>query len=62
MVLLLNFLVQINGLILFSILDFGFSPKLSFSNCWKRFSILFSSNLLGFLTNCSKIWSDFLLK
>ena len=47
-----------NGLILYSI-DFGFSPKFSFSNCWKRLSILFSSNLLGFLTNCSRIWSNF---
>ena len=44
-----------NGLILYFTLDFGFSPKLSFSNCWKIFSILFSSNLLISLTNCSSI-------
>ena len=59
MVLLLNLLGS-NGLILCSTY-FGFSPKFSFSNCWKRLSILFSFHLSVFLTNCSRILSNFWL-
>ena len=51
--------ICLNGFILCSTLDIGFSPNLSFSDCLKRLSILFSFDLLVFLINCSRIWSSF---